>query len=67
MAVAKLGFHTTPSAGLRRNFSPAQKIAKSPAPDAPPELTLPLTIQKQTLSVGPVPLAKIPPIHWPQR
>ncbi len=42
-------------------------LAKSPAPDAPPELTLPLTIQKQTLSVGPVPLAKIPPIHWPQR
>ena len=41
-------------------------LAKSPAPDAPPELTLPLTIQKQTLSVGPVPLAKIPPIRWPR-
>ena len=42
-------------------------LAKSPAPDAPPEITLPLTIQKRTLSVGPVPLAKIPPIRWPRR
>ncbi len=42
-------------------------LAKSPAPDAPPELTLPLTLQKRTLSVGPVALAKIPPIRWPRR
>ena len=42
-------------------------LAKSPAPDAPPELTLPLTLQKRTLSVGPVALAKLPPIRWPRR
>jgi hypothetical protein len=42
-------------------------LAKSPAPDAPPELSLPLTVQKRTLSVGPVAIAKMPPLRWPRR
>jgi hypothetical protein len=42
-------------------------LAKSPAPDAPPELSLPLTVQKRTLSVGPVAIANMPPLRWPRR
>ena len=64
VAVAKLGSHITPSAGLHSNFSPAQKIAKPLKPGAPPELLLPLTIQERKLSVGPRALLGLPPIRW---
>ena len=39
-------------------------LARPPKPGAPPELSLPLTIRKRKLFVGPVALFKLPPIRW---
>ncbi len=39
-------------------------LARPPKPGAPPEVSLPLTIQKRKLFVGPVALFKLPPIRW---
>ncbi len=39
-------------------------LARSPKPGAPPEVSLPLTLQKGKLFVGPVALFKLPPIRW---
>ena len=64
-ALAAAGALQKEKARPAKSFRPL--LAKSPAPAAPPELTLPLTLQERTLSVGPVPLAKLPPIRWPRR
>lgn len=40
-------------------------LAKRPADGGPPTLNAPLTVQESTLYVGPVALAKLPPVRWP--
>lgn len=39
-------------------------LATPPQPGAPPELTLPLTIQERKVSIGPVALFTLRPIRW---
>lgn len=42
-------------------------LSRRPRGGGPAAISLPLSIQKQTLYAGPVPLMKIPPIDWDRR
>ena len=57
------GFIEPQQAAIARTVMVA--LQKTPDDGGPAEVTLPVTLQDRTLSVGPIKFARLDPIDWP--
>ncbi len=62
-ALAAGGVLDRRAAGTARSLVPL--LARPPAGGGPPVLEVPLTLERRTLSLGPIPVSRLPALEWP--
>ncbi|MCR0983318.1 DUF2125 domain-containing protein [Roseomonas populi] len=62
-SLASAGLVTPRNAALARRVVTA--LARPPAEGEPPQIEVPLTLERQGLAVARIPVARLPPVIWP--
>ncbi|MBD0274782.1 MAG: DUF2125 domain-containing protein, partial [Acetobacteraceae bacterium] len=63
--LAEAGLLDRRAAGAARAFLPL--LARRPPEGGPPVVEVPLTLERRSLALGRIPVARLPPVDWPTR